>query len=255
MLNKETLIALITLIFSILTVSIDQCNAWDHKTCDVIKTKLGIVKVIKDEPSLPTATLTVNGRRIFHSKEPYAFLYRSFETNNYIAVLFGENAGGSGTPVDTLYFLLLRSNKKPMIITNKDFYSADGTMGIKQRRNDIVFDLGFEEKKRKTAMLTSGKVVVRYAIAKVRPMKLEDCKQVYEYASAECLQHKELKLDCNKYGRNYMGDSGNSSGFIMGISHHPGFVDSALGNKCVKTCNTGKIVSFKQFKKDVCSIK
>jgi hypothetical protein len=252
--NRQTFLAVLMFIVSFLIVFTGNCNS-EVDRIYTIKTELGIVQAIPGTTGLPPNTITVNGKKVFQSKEDYAFLYGSFRTPNYTAVLFGENAGGSATPVDTLYFLLLRSNREPTIVANKDFYSADGTMHIQQRKDDVVIDLGFEAKKRKTAVLQAGKIVVRHATVNVSPMKIEDCKQVYEYASGECLQLRDLKFDCEHYGRHYMGNSGNSMGFIRGVSNRPGFVDSALGAICVTTCKTGTMVSFEQFKKDVCSIK
>jgi hypothetical protein len=251
MLNKKIFIMLITFTISILIVSKDICNAWEHETCDVIKTKFGTVRVIRGIPELPANTLTVNGKEVFQSGGDYAFLYKSFQTSDYIAVLFGENAGGSATPVDTLYFLLLRPNKKPIIVANKDFYSADGIMIIKQKNNDVIFDLGFEGKKRKTAILTSGKVVVRYDTVGILPMELDNCKWLYETSMNECI---ELKSDCDN-ARGYSGDCVATMTGITVLSNHPGFVSSALDDICVTVCKTGKVITFAQFKKRVCSIK
>ncbi|PKN51230.1 MAG: hypothetical protein CVU55_13960 [Deltaproteobacteria bacterium HGW-Deltaproteobacteria-13] len=249
MLNKKIFIMLITFTISILIVSKEICNAWEHETCDVIKTKFGNVRVIRSIPELPANIVTVNGKEVFQSGGDYAFLYKSFRTSNYIAVLFGENAGGSATPVDTLYFLLLRPNKKPIVIRNKDFYSADGTMIIKQKNNDVLFDLGFEEKKKKTAILTSGKIVVRYDMVGVLPMELEDCNWLYENSMNECIK---LRSDCEQ-ARDYSGDCVATMTGITVLSNHPGFASSALDDICVTACKTGTAITFEQFKKRVCS--
>ena len=251
-LNKKTFITFITFIITIFIASTEKCDAWEHETCNMIKTKLGVIRVIQGTAGLPADTITFNGKRVFEGQMGYAFLYKSFQTSNYIAVLFGENPGGSGTPVDTLYFLLLRQGSKPSIVTNEDFYSADGIMNIKQKNNDVVFDLGFEEKKRKTAILTSGNVLVQYATVGAIPMKLESCQLLYENSMSECMERKKRNNDC---GQAYDGDCHATMTGITVLSSHPGFVSSALSEICTTVCKTGKAITFEQFKKKVCSIK
>jgi hypothetical protein len=253
--KKRLFLILAAFLIAVLNPFPEICIAWEREACNEIKTSLGRVRVIRHVASLPPNIITVNGKTVFRSKGTYAFLYKSFRTSSYVAVLFGENDGGSATPVDTLYFILLKSNRKPVIVTDKDFYSADGTMKIRQEKDDVFIDLGFEAKKRKTAILRSGEVTVQQTPVDAFPMELKDCQWLYESSFRECTQLRELKLDCEQFGRKYSGGCVAVMTGITALSNHPGFVSSALGDICVTVCKTGEVVPFEQFKKTVCSIK
>lgn len=222
---------------------------------EVQQTRYGNVLIVGKRKGTGTSdTMLFNGQQVFDAQGLHLSFHARFSIKNKDALLFGINCGGSACNPDELSFLIIDADAAD-VITSKKFYSADGKIAPRKEKDRIIVDLGFEKRKKKTAILQSGKVVIKYMPVAVLPMKGDDCQELYESSSAECLALRELKLDCEHYGRDYRGTCGASMGFITAISNHPGFVSSALGSVCVKMCITGKIVPFEEFKKKVCSIK
>lgn len=223
---------------------------------EVQQTRFGnvLVVVVRKGSGAPD-TILFNGRNVFESGASYLGFHAKYEIGDKDVLLFGINCGGSACSPDELNFLVLGAESEPKIVTTKDFYSADGTIKPRKEKDRVVIDLGFEKGKKKIAILESGKVVMQYTAIDATPMKLEDCQWLYENSIRECIQLKELKLDCEENGRNYSGGCVATMTGITALSNHPGFVSSALGDICVTACKTGKALTFEQFKRKVCSIK
>lgn len=226
-----------------------------------LQTILGTVEVVRlpleggseDDLGLPD-TIQVDGENVYRSPFLYIGLYKSFKVDQGVAVLFGVNEGGSATPVDELNFLILMPNKKPVVISDKDFYSADSNINTKQKHVEVIVDLGFEGKQKKVAILRGDKLIVKRSSVQPFPLKDKECKWLYEYSMQECAEASKLGDSCENYGRHYSGGSNVAMIGITSLSNEPGFDSTALGTLCVAECKLNKSVTYKQFKKPVCSI-
>lgn len=240
--------------------------AGDTSQFDKLATSLGVVEVIRmpvlDEYGNPTEdlslpdTIAVNEKKVFRSEAFYIGLYKSFELSNGVAILFGINPGGSATPVDSLNFLLLRPNRNPVVISKDNFYSANGSIISRQNHDDVIIDLGYENKMKKSALLRDGEITIQLEPVGLIPMKDDDCRWLHEYTLGECIDAKQkYKQDCREFGKDYSGASVAVMTSITLLSNEPGFVSNALDTICINACNSGKSVDYDQFKKSVCSIK
>jgi Tfp pilus assembly protein PilF len=225
---------------------------------DVKPTRFGKVLIVARRKGGPIPdTMLLNGGTVFQSLGMYLHAHATYAMGDTDVVLFGANGGGVGEG-DALHFLIIGAHGTTKVVATKEFYSADYTIMPRQERNAVVVDLGFEEGKKKIAILRAGKLMVQYVPVGVSPVALEDCTWLHEYSTDECIRFKNLKLDCEQYGRGYPSNGAGSVAVMDGaraLSNQPGFVSSALGDLCVRMCTTSQPVPFEVFKKTVCSIK
>lgn len=126
-----------------------------------LETRIGSVSVGEIGPAFMHNALLVDGKRVFIGPSDAILLWRAYQLANTDAVLFSTGCNGSscGEP-DHLYFLILRQGKKPQVISNPDFYSADSEVNpdaIPKHLN-LSLDLGFERGLKKWAELNASRV-------------------------------------------------------------------------------------------------
>lgn len=221
-----------------------------------IHTELGNLK-ITGSPAGSSDTITLNGTIAYRQPGYYISFYENFKMKEGDAVIFGVNPGGSANPVDNLHVLLLLNGKKPIILSDKNFYSKDGTAISTSNTDEIIIDLGFDAKRKKRARVHDEQLTIEYSeILPPFPMTDEDCKWLHEYTANECIEEKRgYKVNCEDYAHTYSGHSTVNMTGITTLSNHPGFISAALSQICLDECQTGLEVSFSEFERKVCSIK
>jgi hypothetical protein len=214
-----------------------------------LTTGFGTVTIITPEDS-GLSSVAVNGTPVYTpEQDPQVKLYRHFNTSQGSAILFGSNAGGSSTPQDQLYFLLLQAGRRPRVITDENFYSATCTSRIHTDRNAVVIDLGFESGHKKIATLRNDKLTIISKAATSKALNVRDCSLLYQTAAEECVGDNS---SCQDYSTGYLGNSVSSMTTITAISQSPGFNSAALTSACVLQCKAGQAMPFKQFSQSVC---
>jgi len=92
-------------------------------------------------------------------------------------VVISMPSGARGMPDG--YYVLLVNDTKMVDIAPKDFGTSDGTFKATQRGNEIAFDLGWENRKRKTAFYRAGVIYIGSDNAKVATsLSRQDCAYV-----------------------------------------------------------------------------
>jgi hypothetical protein len=81
-----------------------------------------------------------------------------FQTAEGDLLVLSFESGARGMPPS--YYVLLVNGTKFVDIADKNFTSADGTFKAQQRGDEIVFDLGFEGRKSKSAFYRAGVLYV-----------------------------------------------------------------------------------------------
>lgn len=219
-----------------------------------LQTPLGFVQVVRRDVF---DVIKVDGKVVFDSApEPYIRLYGSFPSGRGFVVLFGVNAGGSHTPVDQLYFLLLNSDRRTQIVTDEDFKSPSCMIASRFQNGNVVIDLGFDAKRRKTARLRGGKINISYEPPpNALPMVASDCIWIYENSSDECIDAgRRFRMPCEESARQYRGFSGRVTTGMAPLLNHPGFNSAALEKACFEQCTTGQRLPFDDFKRLACGI-
>lgn len=93
------------------------------------------------------------------SGEIYANLEGTFQTHEGDVIVLSVPSGARGMPA-SYYVLLISQSKMIDLADHKTFTSGDGTFRATQRGNEIHFDLGWENRKRKTAFYRAGVIYV-----------------------------------------------------------------------------------------------
>lgn len=219
---------------------------------DELSSRFGKVEVVRSLPDGPPDTISVNGKSIFTQEDFYVGLIEKFELESYDALLFGVNCGGTGCPNDELSFLILTKNEPPKVITSDKFYSLDGTVESESVNGRVVVDLGYDDGRLKRAILNLGKVEVTYSEAAKKPLEKDDCKWLHEYSMNECVAFKQSYGDCQDPWGKF---SGVTMRGVAAISNHPGFGGEAFDSSCLKACDTGRSVDFREFEVKICGAK
>lgn len=240
---------LLLFIASVVAPIVSACD--DLKTHEKLKTRLGTVEVVRSVDSGDTSIAV--GTWIFHADDPYIKLYESFNTSDGVAVLFGSNPGGSATPVDHLYFLLLQSNKEPLVVTDENFFSASCSTQLRSQNGSAFINLGLESGKKKTAILRSGKLQITTKSASASTMSAKSCAELYRVTAEDCIESPTpTASQCEKNDQDYMGNSVSAMTEITILSNQSGFNAAALAKVCIKQCQTGQAMSWRDFSRSVC---
>jgi len=217
-------------------------------------TRNGVVRVGEIGPAFQHNALVVDGKRIFVGPSDGILLWHDYRVGTADAVLFDTGCSGSscGDP-DRYYFALLRRGKHPVIISDPDFYSADGRIDPRPAtaQGAVVIELGFEKGLRKWAELKGSRVTIHHESSDAR-ISVEACKQVHSMALDDCSKTYVPDRKCD-FGLpvGSVADMGN----LRSLSNAPGFDSAALGAACHAQCSTGVRSSFDTFSKEVCGIK
>ncbi len=197
------------------------------------KTRFGNVQAVS-ENAAPHATLILfNGIKVFEGDAEYVTIEKSFRVQDEDVILLSTNAGGSSTPEDKLYFLVIKSKSNVSVVSNPDFVADFGLDRdqIAVRQNGlIVIYLGSRAGRERVAEFISDRVVVHTKSKQGLPLKVDDCERLYEMGARECAGDRTHKPDCPQLLKD-------SDVFVTGvdmssyryISNKSGFMNAYFG--------------------------
>lgn len=107
------------------------------------KSRFGVVRT---DAGLVHHALFFKGTKIYDARKSFVNLLELFSLRDLDALLFVENAGGSGSRAE-YKFLVIQSDGKAKVIEDEKFASVDGTLAIQFQNEEVVVALGFETQK------------------------------------------------------------------------------------------------------------
>jgi hypothetical protein len=127
----------------------------------VIPTRYGKVDVVADPNDCCTGKIRYRTQEIAigSAGELYASLAGIYHVKEGDIIVISSPAGTRGMP-DMYYLLLVNQAHMVALSSQDDFQTSDGTFRAVQRGNEIEFDLGYEQKRRKRALYKDGTVRV-----------------------------------------------------------------------------------------------
>jgi hypothetical protein len=125
-----------------------------------VDTRFGPVIVVASAEDCCKGTIQFHDQKldVVSAGEIYAANEGLFQVVEGDLLVLSVPTGARGMPPD--YHVILVNASNLVDITDKNFTSADGTFKAQQRGNEIVFDLGFESRKPKSAFYRSGVLYV-----------------------------------------------------------------------------------------------
>jgi hypothetical protein len=155
---------------------------------------------------------------------------------------------GRALPYCCLAALLVRNATDLEVISNAAFYSADFTpFRVESGDGSLIFDLGFENKKHKTAIYDHGKLTVTFASSEQKAtLSKSDCAYVLE-AVKDCISVKECST------KEAVSDSLPLSvqRNLAALENKPGFHTEEFSGQCQRICTTGKY-DLREVRKRLC---
>jgi hypothetical protein len=221
------------------------------KVVDELETKIGVLRAVFE--------------RVSYGLEYYVFLDEKRIQNGagniygiyYIGqqpwVLVGANPGGGKNP-NRLSFLKINKDKSATEIKYEPhwvFVSYKRKLDVESSGNRLIIDLGFEDQKKKLAILENDKISIEYSVVGLNAVTPEDCRMLYELAKTECTWEFRRE-DCKK---RTIGMIPSSTVYLSTLDHiasKPGFKQDEFDNECYKACESGVISKYEDFSKSAC---
>jgi hypothetical protein len=147
-------------------------------------------------------------------------------------VVVRTGAEGNGVGLKTGYYVLLvAADRLVEIPTGEGFYTLEDPLKVRQRGDDLYFDLGYEEQKRKTAILRNGAITMHKGPAE-QVLATADCIDILKDL-AEC---KKMST-CTKYDTE-LGNTGERH-LLFGLAQKSPFKVDSFMSVCYRACKTG----------------
>jgi len=163
----------------------------------VVPTRYGEVIVTKDANECCTGRIRHGTKQveIVSAGEVYASLEGIYQVKEGDIVIIRHNSWPRGMP-DT-YYVLLVDQRHMIDVTPPLFATWDGTFRVTRTGNEIQFDLGFDRRRKKSALYKDGVLQVKFSVPGPRGNMLpkDECANVLNMV-ANC---SEI-LDCSKEG-------------------------------------------------------
>jgi|SRR6516165_6354143 len=140
-------------------------------------------------------------------------------------------------PNDFLIALLARNSNSLDVISNDDFFSADWSpFRMESEDGRFTFDLGFQDKKHKTAIYDQGKLTITFSGSEQMTLPKSDCAFLLNSVK-DCLSLKDCSNEAISdnflYPRPF-------AQHLAALENKPGFHTEDLSNQCQRTCITRK---------------
>lgn len=251
------LFLLIVLVFSMViglpaqarTMKLVTFQKLPESSPEQVTTRAGLLKVTRSTPQSTPDSITLNGKTVFKAQDEYVSIQRLFKLPSYDAVLISTNCGGSGCTYDGFSFLLV-DGKRVVTVSHKDFVAISGEVKTRQQGDKVLLELGFEEKKRKVAVLNGKKVTVQTVAAPKQALREDFCQWLHKDALDACVYARHEDTQCANPQATFGG------AVMRGVNaagDHPGFDANQFSKACVAACKTGKADRYVSFGRLVCS--
>jgi len=154
----------------------------------------------------------------------------------------------------------LRSGVKPVLVTNRDFFSetiASEEMKGKAFNGKVYVDLGYYRQDRKFAILKSDKINIHLKKSTDTSLSEDVCKGLYS-TLGECANNRDDNNQCVDHSKDDFPlgtviGSNATNWNIRWISHHAGFNSQGFSDACLTTCKSGTSLPYDDFKQKACS--
>jgi hypothetical protein len=198
-------------------------------------TRFGTVALVKDcdkSRFCSQASATLGSKTIIVANSPNEIsvdVVGIFPTSDGDLVILEIPGGRAG--LDRLVALLVQNATDLAVIS--EFYSADHTPFHVERQDDsLIFDLGFENKKRKMAIYDHGKLTITFAGTEQVTLSKSDCEYLLNTVK-DCLSLK----DCGNVDANF---SMSVQRNLAALDNKPGFHTDDFYGRCRRICTTRK---------------
>jgi hypothetical protein len=203
-----------------------------------VQTRYGEVSVIRDADDCCKGIISYGAQKIAVASAGslLAGLDGVYQVKEGDVVVLHIASGGSGTGPDPRYVLLVDGNKIADLSDGKDLYnnSWDETFKITQKGDEIYFDLGLENRRKKSAVYRGGTLSVALDAKAITSLPKEDCAALIKDLSW-CVERGRLGNDCNDDAP--MGLAGHRY-FTMLEDSRPFFKESKFLEVCTSVCKT-----------------
>lgn len=198
--------------------------------------------------------VTLNGKTVYRATGDRNFILMRGHfvmTNADVLLLSLGCACSDGVP-DPLVFLVLETSGKVQAVTDKRFFSSDGT--IRPRTVDGIpeVDLGFEGGRVKIASLRSGSISIAFHEAPTKLLEEKDCRPLYERMASECTKPTQYERSCGQDMETWYSRA--TLFTLRAYEQHPGFKRPGWDGSCRATCQ-GSPPDYSKFRKEACSVR
>ena len=130
------------------------------ETMAAIPTRYGDVTVTRDDPECCVGHIRYGDQlvELASTGQIYASLEGVYKVKEGDLVVISSPSGARGSP--PRYYVLLVGQDGMTDLTGSDFGTSDGTFKAVQRDDEVHFDLGFQKRKKKTAIYKNGAVTM-----------------------------------------------------------------------------------------------
>src|SRR5262252_718096 len=130
------------------------------ETMAAIPTRYGDVIVTRDNPECCVGHIRYGDQlvELASTGQIYASLEGVYKVKEGDLVVMSSPSGARGSP--PRYYVLLVGQDGMTNLTGSDFGTSDGTFKATQRDDEVHFDLGFQKRRKKSAIYKNGTVTV-----------------------------------------------------------------------------------------------
>jgi hypothetical protein len=131
------------------------------ETAIAIPTRYGDVTMTRDDPGCCIGHISYRDQRIeIKSAAPlYATLEGIYKVHEGDLVVISSRSGAIGSPARR-YYVLLVGQDRMTDLTTPDFQTSDGTFKVTHRADEVYFELGFQNRGKKSATYKNGILTV-----------------------------------------------------------------------------------------------
>lgn len=217
---------------------------------EAVDTRFGKLDITRSQPEMPPDTLLLTGEQVFQQEGFYLSLHYYLRQNERDIVLFSSNCGGTACPQHQFYYLILRPDAEPLLLTDNQFVATPEDLDLQVDGGRLLLDLGYQAGKHKTATLAGETLHVTLEAVAKSFLGEENCRWLYEEALGSCRDYRETDARCQEIESSFPGYLSRG---IAAVAEHPGFVREAFERRCTLACTTDSTVDYPTFAKEVCS--
>lgn len=217
---------------------------------DAVETRFGKLEITRSQPEMPPDTLLLAGKKVFQQEGFYLSLHYYLRQNERDIVLLGSNCGGTACPQNQFYYLILRPDTEPLLLTDNQFMAIPEDLDLQVDGGQLLLDLGYQAGKHKIATLAGDTLRVTLEAVAKSFLGEENCRWLHEEALGSCRDYRETDAQCGDIQNSFPGYLSRG---IAAVAEHPGFVADAFARRCQLACATDSTVDYPTFAKEVCS--
>jgi hypothetical protein len=214
------------------------------ETMAAIPTRYGDVTVTRDDPECCVGHIRYGDQLIEITGQIHASLEGVYKVKEGDLVVISSPSGARGSP--PRHYVLLVGQDGMTDLTGTDFGTSDGTFKATQRDDEVHFDLGFQKRKKKSAIYKNGTVTVDIrSPGPETTLPKNECAAILNMV-ATCVRLPE----CNE-GRIFDNFAVAGHRYFNNLEEMPVFTSRNFYNVCATVCTTKSYVA-KQARSILC---